>query len=512
MPTATEEEIYRILVQVEGQKKLADLTAELSKQEKQLAELIKSHKSHGATAAQVFQATQGHASSIAALNKEIKATKDLLESNAGSAKRAGQALMQLGYAADDVQYGLKGIANNIQPLLSSFGMGAGLAGALSIAAIAAVQLYNHWDDLMDVMGMGRVRTEAEEMEALGKKTEKTAAEFEKLLKYQRQQGIIDTQRKGLTSAESAQEKAVNAAVAEGGGDDVVKGLARIRQLDDPRMKRIDDDEAKYEAYVRGAGKTVSQATRDRFQKRRDALAEQQDKEARAELARAAMDPSALQGLLNKVTSNPGAFGPNAGALASGLAQALPENMAAERENARIGRKAEQAKAEREKEERDKDIEQDYEWEKLQESNRRWKQSQQEKKRRVADNVQNAKRQDPNLGDMLSTLIYTAAKQGGPEAANAAQVGLIDQLTARYGKDVATKLVAESASNAKEKYVGEMIKPGKERNSEVMDGASYARAVQAGVSNKDTPEKQLRTLQAIHEQLKRIASMNDNTLK
>lgn len=486
---ADETEVYQLVVETKGVNEALKLAESTERAEKALRAYISAQRDTAA------------ASSTFASG--VKRAEAALSGSADNSKRVGQALTQLGYTLDDLQSGFRGVSNNIQPLLSGFGASGGLAGALSIAAIAAYQLYSHWDDLMDAFGMGRVRTQAEEMDALAKKTGKTADETERLLKYQRQQGIVDTQRKGLTSAETAQEKAVNAAVAEGGGDDVVKGLARIKQLNDPRTKRIDDEEAKYEAYVTGTGGQVSQATRDRFRKRRDAIAEQQDREARAELAKAAMDPGALQGLIGKVTSNPGAFGPKAGALAAGLLQATPEFQAGEAENQKIGRKADEARKDAERERAEKDAEQDYEYEKMQQQIRDMQAAKAEKKRKVAEGVQNARRQDPNLGDMLSTLIYTAAKQGGPDAANAAQVGLMDQLSAKYGPDVANQLVGDAASDAKGKYVGDMLKPEKERRSEVMDGASYARAVQAGVSNKDTPEKQLRELQNVHAVLKRI---------
>ena len=53
-----------------------------------------------------------------------------------SIKSSGQGLMQLAYFADDAQYGLKGIMNNIPGLVMGMGMTAGVAGAVSIAALA----------------------------------------------------------------------------------------------------------------------------------------------------------------------------------------------------------------------------------------------------------------------------------------------------------------------------------------------------------------------------------------
>lgn len=58
-----------------------------------------------------------------------------------SVKRMGQGLLQVAYFMDDVQYGIKGILNNIPGLVIGFGGGAGLAGAMSLAVLAGAKLY-----------------------------------------------------------------------------------------------------------------------------------------------------------------------------------------------------------------------------------------------------------------------------------------------------------------------------------------------------------------------------------
>lgn len=55
---------------------------------------------------------------------------------AAASKQTGGGLLQLAYVADDLQYGMKGIANNIPGLVQGLGMSAGIAGAASIAALA----------------------------------------------------------------------------------------------------------------------------------------------------------------------------------------------------------------------------------------------------------------------------------------------------------------------------------------------------------------------------------------
>lgn len=59
-----------------------------------------------------------------------------------SVKNMGQGLLQVAYFMDDVQYGIKGILNNIPGLVIGFGGGAGLAGAMSLAVLAGAKLYD----------------------------------------------------------------------------------------------------------------------------------------------------------------------------------------------------------------------------------------------------------------------------------------------------------------------------------------------------------------------------------
>jgi len=63
--------------------------------------------------------------------------------------RTGEAAMQMAYFADDVQYGIRGIMNNIPGLLMSLGAGAGLAGVISIAAVAANFLWQKFGGAKD---------------------------------------------------------------------------------------------------------------------------------------------------------------------------------------------------------------------------------------------------------------------------------------------------------------------------------------------------------------------------
>lgn len=64
-------------------------------------------------------------------------------SNAKSNKNAGLAALEFSRAVEDAQYGVRGILNNIPQLVQFMGGGAGLAGAISLAAVGLTQLVEH---------------------------------------------------------------------------------------------------------------------------------------------------------------------------------------------------------------------------------------------------------------------------------------------------------------------------------------------------------------------------------
>lgn len=60
---------------------------------------------------------------------------------------SGLAALEVSRAFEDAQYGIAGVLNNLPSLVMMLGGGAGLAGALSIAAVGATQLYKQLSGL-----------------------------------------------------------------------------------------------------------------------------------------------------------------------------------------------------------------------------------------------------------------------------------------------------------------------------------------------------------------------------
>lgn len=78
---------------------------------------------------------------IDALNKSTEQLDKDSKQATRSVKNMGQGALQAAYFFDDLQYGIRGIMNNIPGLVIGFGGGAGLAGAMSLAVLAGAKLY-----------------------------------------------------------------------------------------------------------------------------------------------------------------------------------------------------------------------------------------------------------------------------------------------------------------------------------------------------------------------------------
>lgn len=89
----------------------------------------------------------------AELNKAFTASQRTASGMKGldmATKSSGRNMLVMAQVADDAQYGMRGLANQIPQLAQAFGAGAGLAGAVSIAALV---LWKLGPGLMSITGL-----------------------------------------------------------------------------------------------------------------------------------------------------------------------------------------------------------------------------------------------------------------------------------------------------------------------------------------------------------------------
>ena len=245
-----------------------------------------------------------------------------------------------------------------------------MAGA-TVAGIAINQLVKHWDDLASALGQGAIRTEAEQMEELAKKTKKTADEMERLAKFEELRKHADAQKERPES-EQKRSKAVDDAIAQGPVEDIDKGLDkhfgdRIRLMADTMDKDVkegmiagvgrffgknefggvsreleDSKLALKQAEFRRAGmNSINAGSGD------DLVKESQDRVAAAQAAsdklyaaarekfraEAAINPDRAKEIANAATNSPDDFGKNGAKVGQALTDAIEGVAPGEREKA-----------------------------------------------------------------------------------------------------------------------------------------------------------------------------------
>jgi len=102
-------------------------------------------------------------------SKKTKAAAGDVRNLGNQAYRAGRGGMSGSFgflafsqAVEDAQYGVKGVLNNIPQMVIGFGGGMGLAGAISLAAVAAASLYPKLKDLYGVTDNENLKKAADE--------------------------------------------------------------------------------------------------------------------------------------------------------------------------------------------------------------------------------------------------------------------------------------------------------------------------------------------------------------
>lgn len=495
-----DQEVYEIVMKVLGEEKVKGLSQQLQAQEQALKSLLTSMQASGATQAQMVAATSAQATAIRNLSRELAdAQKEMSRFNMNQ-----QGLLKLGYLLDDLQYvgemGLRPIINNLMVLEPRLG----------IAALLFETLYRNADRLRDVLGMGGTKTEAQEMEELGKKTEKTAEETLKLLKYERERANIKTQIETQPKHVSEMAQEVNRVIGEFGQPKMVQTLLAVDKARYENLPENAQDKARVDALDRSIAKLTNNGMWEPDSQaqikmeERDALRKRMEKRsadaAAIDLSDIASDPGRLQGFINHMIQNIGALGPGGMGVMQKLMAATPEFKDAQEQNDKITKRAQDRKAVRDEDRRQKDEEADYDWSKLMESNASWK-AYKAKQDQIA-NRQRAQEQDQQqwansplmgAGGGVRDLMLNTLRLGGNAAAIGGQV--FGNMMAQRGVNAgdARRMVDDAMFQARMARSQELLDralPSDIRSSQVIGAASLASQIQSSITNKDDPRRLL----------------------
>lgn len=90
---------------------------------------------------QMAQDMRDSEAATARLRAKLDDLPDANDKAGRSAGAAGRSILEFSRMVEDAQYGIAGILNNIPTLIASLGLGAGLAGAFSLAAVGGTLLF-----------------------------------------------------------------------------------------------------------------------------------------------------------------------------------------------------------------------------------------------------------------------------------------------------------------------------------------------------------------------------------
>lgn len=222
-------------------------------------------------------------------------------SRGGGMANGGMAMLQLGQFADDAQFGLRGIVNNMPVLVQSLGGSLKMAGAIGIAAVAANQLWEVFGKkikaaLAEVENMNAAGSHAGEV-ASGMKELSTASE----IAAKRLKDVADAQQRWADEVARGQKFLERDLAGLGRGS--AREGRRLGLLDEAARIRIGgmDGTAKIEAEAalekeiaaRETHRGLAEASRERelTQAKRSAL-QQEAKEMAGALVAASEDAKA----------------------------------------------------------------------------------------------------------------------------------------------------------------------------------------------------------------------------
>jgi hypothetical protein len=529
-----EQETYELVMKVVGEDEVKNLTKALELAEAELKKSVAALGTVDAAALRADASVQVFSGQISDLKQQLERAENNLKSVGSSTKNLNQFMSSAGYAVDDLQYGFKGISNNIQPILQTIPALAGLAGPISAAAILVYQLYEHWDQLMKAFGMGATKTQAEEMEDLGKKTHKTADETEKLAKWEERRKTIASQQNDATKAEAAQRAAAHDAIVEGPYNTVRQAVTKI---DRPALEKavpqdlqtpLDDLKQGLDRAKKAFGPNHSilpeiQKEIDAAQKKIDDWIEDQ---ISGKVAGIEKDPKTRETFRKNIADNPMLLGGSDNTDRFLDATKSPEQKEAEHDAEGVQYDQDQdtaheyKKYEAEKkileadkkilDEKDKEVAEivagvaqdiaDQDFKDRHAALQKKEDDAKAVRKDAQDQAKQALGDTPGLKDDIQTELLK--RQMGGQNNRQAQAELSGEIAAKLresgvsGADAAA-LAKEQVGNANKSLMEDLNKPQQAKNSEVLGaGASFAEKIQSSISSDNTQKSQLEQLKEL----------------
>lgn len=194
------EEILRLKYETDADQRLpklramlADVRQELDKQNDQWERGVIDAKDYS-------KALDKLTSDQKQLEKAIRQTGDAARAVGTRGGGGGAAVLELSRAFEDAQYGVQGVLNNIPTLVSALGGAAGVAGSISLIAVAVTQLLRYAPDLKEMFSPQDLNLFGETLATLKKRLDELT---EKEYRLEVDASAVDDARQKLEKAEEA---------------------------------------------------------------------------------------------------------------------------------------------------------------------------------------------------------------------------------------------------------------------------------------------------------------------
>lgn len=220
--------VFKIILDVEHKEELKNLQKGFDAAEKSLKNLIKSGNQYSAVG-------RKFATELGETHKKIEKLEKLTKKGIFGGKEGGRSILLLSQGLEDMQYGFSAIVNNIPGFVMAVGGSAGLAGAVSIAAVAVNVLVEHWGTLVNVFKSAWSSAPLAELEKIRLKTEQVEKAFEDLIKAPKTADVAVVKKLSEIYEEFGAErvqKSVREAIMNDPGQKLILSPAEQKAMDD----------------------------------------------------------------------------------------------------------------------------------------------------------------------------------------------------------------------------------------------------------------------------------------
>ena len=265
-------------------KSIAELTSEVQRLERELEQVPVGGEAFVALGKKVGAARRD----LADAHQETRKLAGVM----GRGGNGGMAVLEFSRAFEDAQYGIRGVLNNIPGLIAMLGGGAGLAGVISLAAVAGTQLWEAFANSKDAEeGVDAIAEAADKLEKRLKALRDRRQEIAKIPTIDSTAGITEATTALRLQTEGFQQniQAVKDRIAAEEKLDAILNQGALGEVDraEASGKISGDDAAKRRADIERSAKQRQLARTEELSKLDEAVAAEMRAAAERELNLAA---------------------------------------------------------------------------------------------------------------------------------------------------------------------------------------------------------------------------------